>query len=451
MKHTYTLFAILASLGFALPAAADVKLPNIFGNHMVLQRDAPLHVWGTAAPKEKIEVKIGPRTFTTTAEEDGTWTVGLPPLKADGGKAHKMIVKGNNEIVIDDILIGDIWIGSGQSNMEWQLGGTEKSGEFIAAADHPKIRLFHIPKVQKDQPDTDVNAQWKACTPANVPQFSAVLYHFGKTLQKETGVPMGLINSSWGGSPIEPWTVTKTGSGKMYNGMIAPITSFAVAGTIWYQGETNVLQKNGLAYFDKMKDLIEGWRSVFDNEGMPFYFVQIAPWSGGYEPGQLPALWEAQCATLKLANTGMAVTTDIVHNIGDIHPRNKHDVGNRLARWALAKHYGKKGLVYSGPLYKAMRVEGSKIRIAFAHVAGGLKSRDDKPLNEFKIAGSDGNFVDAKAKIDGKRVVVNAEGVKSPTQVRFGWHKVANPNLVNSEGLPASPFQTEKWTGGTGE
>ncbi|NQU22707.1 MAG: sialate O-acetylesterase, partial [Candidatus Nealsonbacteria bacterium] len=209
--------------------------------------------------------------------------------------------------------------------------------------------------------------------------------------------------------------------------------------------------KNGLAYYDKTKALIEGWRKTWGNDRMAFYFVQIAPWSGSYAPGQLPALWEAQVASLKIPGTGMAVTTDLVDNIGDIHPRNKLDVGNRLALWALAKNYGQAELVYSGPLYKSMKVEGNKIRVEFAHVGGGLKSRDGKPLTEFQIGGADGTFQPAEAVVDGKTVVVQAEGVEKPTQVRFGWHKVANPNLINAKGLPASPFQTDNWQGGTGE
>lgn len=450
MKHTHALSTLLVAFG-TLTAAGEVKLPNIFGSNMVLQRNAPLHIWGTADADEKVSIKFGPRTFSATADDAGDWSVELPALKADG-KSHKMTIKGTNEIVLNDILIGDVWIGSGQSNMEWSINASEKKDEFIKGANHPNIRLFHIPKKQFPQPQTDVNAQWKECTSANIPNFSAALYHFGRIVQADQNIPIGLINSSWGGSPIEPWTVTDSGSGGMYNGMIAPIIKFSVTGSIWYQGETNVIQKNGLAYTGKMKDLIEGWRKVFKNEGMPFYFVQIAPWNNGsYADGQLPALWEAQCATLKLPNTGMAVTTDIVHNLGDIHPRNKHDVGDRLARWALAKHYKKKDLVYSGPLYKAMKVDGNKIKIAFAHADDGLQARDGKSLNEFKIAGADGNFVEAKATIDGKLVVVSAESVKSPTQVRFAWHRAAQPNLANKEGLPASPFQTEKWTGGTGE
>ena len=335
--------------------------------------------------------------------------------------------------------------------MEWQLRNTHGAAEAIAAADHPQVRLFHVPKVQAPAPAKDVNAEWKVCTPENVPAFSAVLYYFGIKLHQELDVPVGLINSSWGGSPIEPWTVTEDGSGGMYNGMIGPLQPFAVRGAIWYQGETNVMQKNGLAYYDKTKALIEGWRKTWANDALSFHFVQIAPWAGRYEPGQLPALWEAQVASLKIPGTGMAVTTDLVDNINDIHPRNKLDVGNRLALWALAKDYGRKDLVYSGPLYKSMKVEGNKIRVSFAHAGGGLVSRDGNPLSEFEIAGGDGTFVAATATIDGDAVVVEAGGVASPAQVRFGWRKIACPNLANKEGLPASPFQTDNWQGGTGE
>jgi len=197
--------------------------------------------------------------------------------------------------------------------------------------------------------------------------------------------------------------------------------------------------------------LIGGWRKAFQNPELAFYFVQIAPWSGRYEDGELPKLWEAQVATLKLPGTGMAVTTDLVDNIADIHPRNKLDVGNRLALWALAKTYKKQGTTYSGPLYKSLAIEGDKARVSFAHTAEGLRSRDQKSLNEFQIAGADGKFVAADAIIDGNTVVVSASAVKSPKTVRFGWRKITNPNLVNSAGLPASPFQTDDWQGGTGE
>ena len=442
------LCAVLTANAFSA-VCADVKLPAVLDSHMVIQRDQPVQIYGWADPGEQVSVALGEETQQATADAAGHWGVRMAAQQADG-KPRQIRVAGNNEIVLNDVLVGEVWIGSGQSNMEWHLANTDGAAEAIAAADFPGIRLFHVPKVQAPKPAEDVNAKWKVCSPANVGQFSAALFYFGKQLHAELNVPIGLINSSWGGSPIEPWTIKGATSGQMYNGMIAPLTRVAVRGAIWYQGETNVLHKNGLAYAGKMTDLIQGWRTVFHNDELAFHFVQIAPWSGRYEAGELPALWEAQVATLKLPHTGMIVTTDLVDNIADIHPRNKRDVGHRLSLWALKKTYGRDGIVYSGPLFESMEVDGNKVRLKFAHTADGLKSRDGKPLTEFKIAGESGEFVDAAAEIDGHTVVVSAKSVEQPTQVQFGWHKVAQPNLVNSTGLPASPFQTNNWRGGTG-
>ncbi len=431
-------------------ATADVQLPSVIGSHMVLQRDKPLPIWGWASPGEEVTVSFAGQQATAKADADGKWKVTLSPMKASA-KGQQMTVKGKNSITLDDVLVGEVWVGSGQSNMEWPMAATHHAKERIAAAKHPDIRLFQVPKMQPDKPAKDVKASWKPCAPETVKSFSAVLYFFGARLEKELDVPIGLINSSWGGSPIEPWTVSEKSSGRMYNGMIAPLMPFAIRGVVWYQGEANV--GNGLLYLDKMEALIKGWRSVWGEE-MPFYFVQIAPWQPltvGYGEGRLPKLWEAQVASLKIPHTGMVVTTDLVDDIKDIHPRNKFDVGNRLALWALAKTYGKKDVVYSGPLYKSMKVEGNKVRLSFAHADGGLASRDGKPLTEFEAAGEDGKYVPAEATIDGDTVVVEAKGVDRPTQVRFGWRNTANPNLMNKAGLPASPFHTNGWQGGTGE
>ena len=457
--------SLLLAASSVPPAGADVTLPKVISSHMVLQRERPLPIWGWADPGEEVTVKLDDATTTAKADPQGDWKVTLPPLKADG-KAHGMTISGKNKIELDDILIGDVWIGSGQSNMEFNLNGSIGGKEAVAAANCPQIRLLHVEKVQAPEPAKDIvvftgarrmknqpapppatGPAWKVCTPQTVPNFSAVLYYFGARLHKEIDVPMGLINSSWGGSGIEPWTVASPKNGGMYNGMIAPVKPFAIRGVIWYQGETN--NNDGLKYYDKMKSLIAGWRQVWAQD-FPFYFVQIAPFSG-YKPGNLPLLWEAQVASLKIPGTGMAVTTDLVENIKDIHPRNKIDVGNRLALWALAKDYGRKDLVYSGPLFKAMKIDGGKIRLSFAQVGGGLKSQDGKAPSEFEIAGSDGKFVPAEAAIDGDTVVVQAKEVASPTQVQFGWRNIANPNLVNKEGLPASPFRTNNWQGGSGE
>ena len=436
---------MLAAVGVKMPALTK---PSVFTSHMVLQRNKPVTLWGRAKSGSNVSVQLGDESSTATASDSGNWQVTLKERAASSAPVTLSVSSGDEKLEISDILIGDVWVGSGQSNMAWALPRTIGGSEIIAAANHPLIRLYHVPRVQAKAPTTDINTAWQTCTSENVPQFSAVLYHFGKRLHKDISVPIGLINSSWGGSPIEPWTVTEKASGGMYNAMIAPLSKFPITGCIWYQGESNVIRKNGLAYGDKMKDLIEGWRKHWGTD-MPFYFIQIAPWSGvKYEAGQLPALWEGQAATLRLPHTGMAVITDLVDNIADIHPQNKHDVGDRLAVWALAKDYGK-DLPYSGPLLKSVAIEGNTARVTFAH-ASGLKSRDGKPLNEFKVAGADGTFVEATAEIDGETVIVKAEGV-TPVTVQFGWHKLTNPNLVNGAGLPAAPFQSNTWTGGTGE
>jgi sialate O-acetylesterase len=440
-------FTLMLACTGAPSVQAAVKLPAVFGSHMVLQRDQDVPIWGWADPGEKIRVEFDGQKLNTSADDKGNWKVVLKPMKANA-QARTMNINGNmgEGIKLDDILVGEVWLGSGQSNMEWSVNASYEAKKVKEDAKHPNIRLFHVPKIQVKSPAQDVKATWKVCAPETVGNFSAVLYHFGVDIQKEVDVPVGLINSSWGGSPIEPWIVKGPTSGGMYNGMIAPVHPFAVRGILWYQGESNV--GNGMKYFDKMKDLIEGWRQKWGQD-MPFYFVQIAPWSG-YK-ASLPDLWEAQVASLKIPGTGMVVCTDLVDKIGDIHPGNKKEFGHRLALIALAKTYGKKDLVYSGPLYKEMKVEGNKIRISFAHTGTGLKARNSKELTLFEIAGEDGKFVPARAEIDGKTVVVSAENLANPTQVRFGWTNTAIPNLVNSAGLPASPFRTKNWQGVTGE
>jgi sialate O-acetylesterase len=454
-RRLYHLIAATALLFcLAHDARADLRLPSVIGSHMVLQRDKPLPIWGWAEPGEEVTVAFAGQSKSTKADRQGNWKVTLEPVQADG-KSHEMTIKGETTITLKDVLIGEVWIGSGQSNMEWSLAATQKAKEAIAAAKHPNIRLFHVrsgiatPRALRDVPVVDRPVSWHACTPQTVPGFSGVLYYFGRKLHQDLDVPIGLINSSWGGSRIEPWTVTEKGSGGMYNAMISPLMPFAIRGVTWYQGESNVGE--GVKYRDRMEALIKGWRKTWGKD-MPFYFVQIAPWSR-YGAGLLPPLWEGQTATLKIPHTGMAVTTDLVDDINDIHPQNKLDVGNRLALWALAKTYGKKDLACSGPLFKSMKIDEGrgKIVLSFAHTGGGLKSRDGKPLSEFEIAGEDGKFVPAEAVIDGDSVVVHAAGVEKPTQVRFGWRNTANPNLMNKDGLPASPFQTKDWQGGTAE
>jgi sialate O-acetylesterase len=450
VSRLFSLTILLVVVSTSPRANADVTLPKVIDSHMVLQRDRPLPIWGWAAKGETVTVKLDDSSATATADDNGDWKVVLPAMKADG-KPHHMTISGKNKIELKDILIGEVWVGSGQSNMEMGVGMVHKAKEEIAAADHPEIRLLLVPKTPSREPAKDVKSKWVICTPKNIASggwggFSAALYFFGRNLQKELNVPVGLIETAWGGQRIEQFTPGGRRSGDIYNGMIAPVKPFAIRGMIWYQGEANVGE--GMKYADRMKSLIGGLRQVW-GEDFPFYYVEIAPWQG-YGKGSLPPLWEGQTASLKIPGTGMVVTTDLVDDIKDIHPKDKVDVGNRLARWALAKAYGK-NVVCTGPLYKSLSVDGNKVRLSFSYVDGGLTSRDGKPLSEFEIAGEDGKFVPAEAAIEGNAVVVQCKDVSSPTQVRFGWRNLANPNLTNKEGLPAAPFQTKNWQGRMGE
>jgi sialate O-acetylesterase len=479
MFATISFFIALVGLNLdSRFARADVALPAVIGNNMVLQRDKPVPIWGTAAAGEKVTVKFASQTKSATTGDDGRWRITLDPLAAKPDqKPQQMEVQGSNTITVENILIGEVWLCSGQSNMEWTVGQSNNAGSEIAAADFPQIRHIKIAHTPAAEPQTVARTGgWQECNPQTAGGFTGVGYYFARKLHKDLKVPIGLLGSNWGGTRIEPWippagfqsvealkdiadNLDQYPRGKpnrvqhqsalaLYNGMIHPLVPFAIRGALWYQGESNMGE--GMLYHEKMKALIGGWREVWGQQDQfPFYFVQLAPFSR-YGGSALPAIWEAQTATLAVPNTGMCVTTDITGNVGDIHPRNKQDVGLRLALWALAKTYGDRSLVYSGPLYQSMRVEGDKIRLFFAHTGAGLKSRDGEPLKNFTITGEGGETLPATATIDGHTVVVQADGISDPAHVEFGWFKTANPNLCNSEGLPAAPFRTEDWKGATG-
>ena len=656
------------------------RTAGIFTDHMVLQRDQPLPVWGWAAPGRPVIVEVGPHSARTRTNAEGRWRLTLPPLESGKGPLTMTVKAGDETIHLTDILVGEVWLCSGQSNMEMTVAQSADGKAEIKAADHPNIRLFDIPRptTLASDPQDDVVGQWQACSPETIGDFSAVGYYFGREIHQSVDVPVGLISASWGGTIIETWTrqeeisripgmteriaeakdihrdptvvpqdmtaeekraaeifradfkekaeykiafkasveraaksrqafnearandelarkmtspdldlsswktmeipnrwgeaglpdfrgmvwfsktidvpaswagknlvlhldriyegdvtwfngeqvgatiianyskqrvysipanLIKTGantitvrvtdtfrprgmSGKadamalcvagsektdriglagpwrykpsvqlfaslpypddqvnhptlLYNTMIHPLVPFAIRGITWYQGENN--HGDGMLYFDKMQALIQSWRNVFLRPDAPFYYVQIAPYRYGGDMVEhtLPELWEAQTAALDIPYTGMAVISDIVIT-NWLHPANKQDVGKRLALWALAKDYGQDDLVYSGPLYKSMAIEGSKIRLSFDHVGSGLASRDGKPLDWFLIAGENGRFVKAQAVIEGNTIVVSSDAIGKPTAARFAWHQEAVPNLINKEGLPAGPFRTHR-------
>jgi sialate O-acetylesterase len=434
---------------------------------MVIQRDQDVPVWGWADAGEKVVVEMADQRAETTADDAGQWRVQLGPQPAGG--PHELAVVGTNTIVINDVLVGEVWVCSGQSNMQWSVSASSDSVEEIAAAIQPRLRMFTVQRVPHDTPQDDCEGSWAVCTPETVGGFSAVGYYFARTLVGHLQVPIGMLHTSWGGTRCEAWTSDKalqansdfqpildrraTTAAKqhraaaLYNGMVNPLIPYAIRGAIWYQGESNLAR--AYQYRTLFPTMINDWRARWGQGEFPFLFVQLAPFRyNGQDQRHCAELWEAQLLTLNLPNTGMAVTNDI-GNLRDIHPKNKQDVGRRLALWALAKTYDVKirgkELVCSGPLYESMEVVGDTIRLNFTAVGGGLVSRDGKPLTDFAIAGKDQQFLPATALIDGDQIVVHSPAVAQPVAVRFAWYDSAQPNLANRAGLPASAFRTDDW------
>ncbi|HAA87481.1 MAG TPA: sialate O-acetylesterase [Verrucomicrobiales bacterium] len=477
----FTLLSI-ALISFAHLGLADVKLPNVIGSGMVLQRDMAVPVWGWAEVGEEVTVSFAGQTKKTTAGDDGKWMIKLDSLKANA-KGSTLTISGNNKINLDNVLVGEVWICSGQSNMEWAIRQSMNPKEEAAAANYPQIRLFNVPgHTVSPLPKDEGAGQWQVCEPNSANNFSAVGYFFGRRLHKDLKVPVGLIGSNWGGTRIEPWTTlagfesvpelskiadqvknykqdTRVGGGQpsaIYNSMVHPLTPFAMRGGIWYQGESN--GNEGITYYQKKHALVNGWRKAFQNKDLAFYWVQLANFQKESDKPEGGDGWaklrEAQTKALDIPGTGMAVITDI-GAANDIHPKNKQDVGWRLAQWALHQTYGQKNLVPSGPLYKSHKVEGNKIRLSFDHAGSGLivgkktgleptEEVKDGKLEHFSISGKDNKWVWADARIDGQTVVVESKEVSEPVAVRYGFTmNPAKANLYNKEGLPAGPFRTD--------
>jgi sialate O-acetylesterase len=491
--------ASLLVLAGAHGANCAVKLPGLLSSHMVLQREMPIHLWGWSDPGEKITVELHGVSRATVGNTIGAWSVYLPPETAGG--PYRLTVSAKNEIILEDILIGDVWFASGQSNMEMPLKGfpgapLQNSAEEIAHALQPEIRLINFPKKAQDFPQRNIDASWTACTPETAANFSAAAYFFGRELNAREHVPIGLIDATWGGTPAEAW-VSLQGIAKdaalmpvfatraemmrsqadsqatlaaekredeaakkagqpppqhawrpdpsswapswLFNGMVAPATPYAIKGVIWYQGESNSRLAFAPMYAKIFPALIADWRERWREGDFPFLFVQIANFKSN-DGEAWAVIREAQRRTLAVAHTAMVVTTDI-GNPDNVHPADKQTVGARLALAARALAYGEK-VEDSGPLFRQATTESEGIRVWFDHTGGGLKAGGDT-LQGFEIAGSDGHFVAAAARIDGNTVVVSGGDVADPKYVRYGWANAPSINLFNTDGLPASPFTSE--------
>lgn len=435
----------------------NISLPEIFSDNMVLQQKSDIKIWGWGKANEKLILKADWLTeeITTTANPYGKWSLIIKTPEAGG--PYNIILKGHNQVILKNVLIGEVWLCSGQSNMEWTAEqGINNAEEEIKNANYPDIRFFSVYHSSAEYPQYHITGKWTDCNPETMRNFSALAYLFAKNLHQALGVPVGVINSSWGGTPAETWMsedVIKKNDflaeaslkhkplpwgpiepGRLYNSMIFPLIPFRIAGVIWYQGESNTV--NGYAYKEILSALIQSWRTNWGYE-FPFCYAQIAPFR--YEKQfEGVEVREAQRRALIVPNTGMVVLSDIGDTV-DIHPKNKQDVAMRFALMALNRHYKKIKIEDSGPLYKCMRIEKNRVIISFDH-AEGLYVKGDK-LNYFEIAGQDNIYYPATAKIKDNQVIVQSNMVKIPVAVRFAWSNTATPNLFNSANLPASCFK----------
>jgi len=447
---------------------ANIRLPNIIGSHMVLQQKSNVKLWGWAAPGEKISIQTSwdNASYQTQASNDAKWIAEIKTPVAGG--SHTIKLQGNNSILLEDVMIGEVWLCGGQSNMEWS--GTQKlpqSLEEAPNAQNNKIRFFYVSKSTSAFPQDNLDGKWVVCSPEEMIKFSAIGYFFGKNLNEKLGIPIGLINSKKGGTPAETWSpeyvvntnsTIKKGAAELksqpgwphkpalaYNAMIYPLTNYHIAGAIWYQGESNV--RTYYAYEKLFTGMIDAWRQQWD-KNFPFYFVQIAPFAYGFKNvGAL--LRETQTKSAGHQNTGMVVISDFVPDTNNIHPTPKKEVARRLSDMALNKTYGYKEINCESPVYLSHSIESDKIKVLFTHASTGLVARGDQ-ISSFEIAAEDKIFLPAQARIEGNSIIVYHSKIKNPVAVRFAFNNTAVPNLFNKEGLPVNLFRTDNWDLDTG-
>lgn len=477
MKKNLILVFITLSIYIA---NAQIVLPKVITSNMVLQQGKPVQIWGQASPGEQVVVTFAGRTRSTKTSQNGTWSLRLKAMKATS-VPRTMIIKGKNTIELNNILVGEVWLCSGQSNMAYPLDrklkkyAASKHGEDLAErelkeAKNTLIRFLYVE--QKLMPELPTSG-WKDCNDTTLRYVSAAGYFFAKELTEKLHIPVGIISSSWGGTKVEEWTpafayqqsplfrdsvagksdfkINNTSPGKMFEGMIRPIIPYTIKGLLWYQGESNCMTHDTATFAPKTSLMFDTWKRLWHDRDLSFYYVQLAPYCYtkrkdklSHGADLLPYYREAQRSGLSIPHSGMVVTTDLVDNPGDIHPGYKWEVGRRLALWALAKDYGQ-DIVCSGPLYKNMRVNKNSIELHFDYIGGGLRSSDGNTLNWFEIAGADRKFHPATAEIEGDKLIVRSDLVPQPVAVRFAWNETAMPNFVNRAGLPASPFRTDQW------
>jgi sialate O-acetylesterase len=441
-----------------------LRLPSVISSGMVLQQNDSVTIWGWGYNGQQVKIACSWNNSTTSGvvSNIGKWSIKIK-TPAAGGPYAVRISSGGNEIVLNDVLVGEVWLGSGQSNMEWSYyNGAGFIKQELPDCYNKNIRFFQIPRSASDYPQDDLKAEWKICDSNSLKAFSAVGYYFGKKLQHDLGVPVGLINSSWGGTPAEVWMpseniynnqVLKQAAAQLkevpwgpvkpglnYNGMLAPITRYNIAGAIWYQGEANTGTNS--TYSQLLITMIDSWRNKWKKE-FPFYYVQIAPYKYGKQ-NEGALLQEQQTKTMSHPKTGMVVITDLIDSVTNIHPSNKRDVGNRLANWALAETYNKNVAPYKSPVLKKTETEKNKMLLSFDNVPEGLMAID-KSITGFYISGEKEEWLPAEARIEKDKIIVWNNNLKQPVHVRYGFGNTIIGNVFSKQGLPLCPFRTDNW------